>query len=96
MVVAFDVCLHARPAPADRLLAVYRFNLASFQLFGRVWNGGLLLCGASGDCMADSPMLPGQVKSVAELQTQYPAMDMAAPSRPLEIIDRIVRFISER
>lgn len=96
LVVALDECVHARPAPADRLVAVYRFNLASFQLFGRAWLEGLLPCGERGECHANAPMFTGQMQQVALLQAEYPALDATVPSKPIGLIDRVVRFMLDR
>jgi hypothetical protein len=96
LVVALDECVYARPAPADRLVAVYRFNLASFQVFGRAWQDGLLPCGERGECQANLSMFTGQVQQVALLQAEYPALDSSVPSKPIGLIDRVVRFVLDR
>jgi hypothetical protein len=96
MVVAMDECVHARPAPAERLVAVYRFNLASFQVFQRAWRDGMLPCVENGECQAYAPMHRGQVQHIARLQAEFPAIDAPVPLRAIGLIDRVVRFAADR
>lgn len=96
LVVAMDECINARPAPSERLAAVYRFNVASFQVFQRAWQEGVFPCDERGECQASTPMHQGQVQRVARLQSEFPAIDAPVPARPIGLVDRAVRFVVDR
>jgi hypothetical protein len=96
LVVALDECVNARPAPSGQLSAVYRFNVASFQVFQRAWQEGVFPCGESGECQANTPMHQGQVQRIARLQAEFSAIDAPVPAHPIGLVDRVVRFVVDR
>jgi hypothetical protein len=96
LVVAIDECINARPAPSERLVAVYRFNVASFQVFERAWQEGVFACSERGECQANTPMQPEQVQRVARLQAEFAVIGAPVPARPIGLVDRAVRFVVDR
>jgi hypothetical protein len=97
LLVALDDCANAQPAPATALLAVYRFNLENYRLFADVWDEGLLTCDSGRRCQPSSlPLSRHERATLAGLQQRFPAINEPDPARIEEIVDRTVRFSTDR
>lgn len=97
LIVAFDECLNARPAPPPDLTEVYHFNLQSFQLFGAAWDANLLQCDGRGTCRPGARQeAPGNLAELARLQRGYSALTLSPPASAEEVLARVRRFALER
>jgi len=97
LIVSFDECTHAKAGAPAALADVYRFNLQSFQLFADAWDADLLACDMKGNCRANGrPASHFDQRDMARLQARYVAIELSAPERVEEILERVQRFVLDR
>lgn len=87
LAVAYDECESLRAGAPQELLALYRFNLQSFQLFVQSWEAGLTSLTA---------LLDEDRRRFLALLARFPLVTSPAADGTTEIVDRTIRFVLDR